>query len=79
LWATDQIIAGTANTCYTFYPVNDGWDIIWPAGNLLTLRSVTGTSALGTQLYVVAWVKCVDLNPANPQPPNAFYPSLTTL
>ncbi len=79
LWATDQIIGGTANTCCTFYPANDGWDIIWPAGHLLTLRCVTGTSALGRQLYVVAWVKCVGLNPAKPQPPYAFCPSLMTL
>lgn len=74
LWAVDQTLTLAQNACATLYPINDGWDIIWPAGHLLTLRVVTGAGALGTTLYAIAWGKIVDINPSAPNTFNTFIP-----
>lgn len=83
LWATDQQVNGAsapvANTCYVLYPVSDGWDIIWGAGTLLTLRVVAGAAAAGTVMNVWLWGKEVDIHPALPNPSNPFAPTAAIL
>ena len=79
LFATDQALTMTANTPQIFYPINDGWDIIWPKNGLLGLRVPTGAATTGT-LKVTLAVVVYDLKPWRPQPSDSsFAPGANTL